>query len=45
VALARPVGRLAFAGEHTSARFQGYVQGAVESGHRAARDVLAALSS
>ena len=28
-----------FAGEHTSVRWQGYMNGAVESGQRAARDV------
>jgi monoamine oxidase len=32
-----------FAGEHTSQDFQGYLQGAVESGERAASEVLAAL--
>lgn len=37
--LARPAGRLAFAGEHTSERWQGYMNGAVESGLRAAREV------
>ena len=36
-------GRLHFAGEHTSIDFQGYMEGAVESGERAAREVLAAL--
>lgn len=35
-------GRLHFAGEHTSIDFQGYMEGAVESGERAAREVLAA---
>lgn len=35
------VGRLHFAGEHTSVDFQGYMNGAVESGERAAREVLA----
>lgn len=35
-------GRLYFAGEHTSARSIGYMNGAVESGERAAREVLAA---
>ncbi len=39
--LSRPLGRLVFAGEHTSARFQGYVNGAVESGRRAALEVRA----
>ncbi|HMJ37066.1 MAG TPA: NAD(P)/FAD-dependent oxidoreductase [Baekduia sp.] len=32
-----------FAGEHTSQDFQGYLNGAVESGQRAASEVLAAL--
>jgi monoamine oxidase len=32
-----------FAGEHTSVDFQGYLQGAVETGQRAADEVLAAL--
>jgi monoamine oxidase len=32
-----------FAGEHTSLDAQGYLEGAVESGQRAAREVLAAL--
>jgi monoamine oxidase len=37
--LARPAGRLAFAGEHTSGRWQGYMNGAVESGRRAALEI------
>jgi monoamine oxidase len=32
-------GRVIFAGEHTSQRWQGFMNGAVESGLRAARDV------
>jgi monoamine oxidase len=32
-----------FAGEHTSTHSQGYLNGGVESGERAAREVLAAL--
>ena len=36
--LARPFGRVIFAGEHTSFRWQGYVNGAVESGQRAAAE-------
>jgi monoamine oxidase len=43
-ALSEPAGRLAFAGEHTSRRHQGYVEGAVESGRRAARETGAALA-
>jgi monoamine oxidase len=39
--LARPCGRLFFAGEHTSMRWQGYMNGAVESGRRAAAEVEA----
>lgn len=38
---AEPVGHLYFAGEHTSEDFQGYMNGAVESGERAAEQVLA----
>ena len=41
--LARPFGRVVFAGEHTSVRWQGYVNGAVESGQRAAAEVQALL--
>lgn len=40
-----PVGRLYFCGEHTSEDFQGYMEGAAESGERAAAEVLAASSS
>jgi monoamine oxidase len=39
--LARAFGRLAFAGEHTSAQSQGYMNGAIESGKRAAAEVRA----
>jgi len=39
--LARPRGRILFAGEHTSLRWQGYMEGAVESGLRAAAEVRA----
>ncbi len=42
--LRRPVGRLAFAGEHTAGAV-GTMNGAVETGHRAAADVLAMLGS
>ena len=38
----RPEGGVHFAGEHTSIAFQGFLEGAVESGERAAREVLAA---
>jgi len=39
--LARPYGRILFAGEHTSLRWQGYMNGAVESGLRAAAEIQA----
>lgn len=39
--LARSHGRIVFAGEHTSLRWQGYMNGAVESGLRAAAEVQA----
>jgi monoamine oxidase len=39
-ALARPEGRLHFAGEHTSA-FSGWMEGALISGERAAQEILA----
>lgn len=39
--LAKPFGRLFFAGEHTSVRWQGYMNGAVESGLRAAAEIEA----
>ena len=38
--LARPAGWLVFAGEHTSQEWQGYMNGAVDSGIRAARELL-----
>jgi len=37
--LARPAGRVVFAGEHTSIRYQGYMNGAIESGLRAAAEI------
>jgi monoamine oxidase len=39
--LARTHGRVLFAGEHTSKEWQGYMNGAVESGQRAARELEA----
>jgi monoamine oxidase len=42
--LARPHGRVFFAGEHTSGRSQGYMNGAIETGQRAAREVRLAAS-
>jgi monoamine oxidase len=40
--LARALGPLAFAGEHTAGEWHGLMEGALRSGERAARDVLAA---
>ena len=42
--LARPAGRVVFAGEHTSARWQGFMNGAIESGRRAAAELRALAS-
>lgn len=39
-ALARPVGQIVFAGEHTAGEWHGLMEGALRSGLRAARDVL-----
>jgi monoamine oxidase len=39
--LPRPAGRVLFAGEHTSDRWQGYMSGAIESGHRTAAEIRA----
>jgi monoamine oxidase len=36
---AQPAGNLHFAGEHTSTAFQGYMEGAVQSGYRAAGEI------
>jgi monoamine oxidase len=38
--LARPVGPLAFAGEHTAGELHGLMEGALRSGLRAAADAL-----
>ena len=38
-----PEGNCHFAGEHTSVDFQGYLNGAVDSGRRAAAEVVAAI--
>lgn len=35
-----PAGNLHFAGEHTSLQFQGYMEGAVQSGYRAAGEIV-----
>ena len=42
---ARPQGPFHFAGEHTSDAWSGYMEGAVQSGQRAAREVLARLGA
>jgi monoamine oxidase len=42
-ALRDPVGRVHWAGTETATRWPGYIDGAVESGERAAREVLAEL--
>jgi monoamine oxidase len=39
--LARPAGRIVFAGEHTSTKWQGYMNGAIETGLRAAAEISA----
>jgi monoamine oxidase len=39
----RPEGAIHFAGEHTATENQGYLEGAVESGERAAAEILRAL--
>ena len=42
--LARPLGCLAFAGEHTAAGWHGLMEGALRSGQRAAREAMAAAA-
>jgi len=42
--LAEPVGRLAFAGEHTAGDRHGTMDGALRSGRRAAEQILRVLS-
>ena len=42
-ALAEPVGRIHWAGAETASAWNGYMEGAVESGERAAREVLSDL--
>ena len=39
--LRRPFGRVTFAGEHTSIESEGFMNGAVESGYRAAAEIIA----
>ncbi|MEN3371023.1 MAG: monoamine oxidase [Verrucomicrobiota bacterium] len=41
--VATPVGNMFFAGEHTSVEFNGYMEGAAETGQRAAKEVLARI--
>jgi monoamine oxidase len=43
--LSLPAGRIFFAGEHTSAKWQGYMNGAVVSGQRAAEEIATLFSS
>ena len=43
--VATSVGNLFFAGEHTSEDFNGYMEGAAESGERAAKEVLAKIGA
>lgn len=43
--LSAPAGRVAFAGEHTSGESQGYMEGAVKSGLRAADDIELVLTN
>ncbi len=42
--LSRPAGRIVFAGEHTSIQWQGYMNGAIETGLRAAAEIAALAS-
>ena len=42
-ALRAPIGRLHFAGTETATQYCGYMEGAIESGERAAREALARL--
>ena len=44
-ALARPVGPVTFAGEHTAARWHGLMEGALRSGFRAAQEVEELLAA
>ncbi len=41
--LARPEGRIHFAGEHTSLEYAAWIEGAVRSGYRAAEEVNAGI--
>lgn len=40
-----PIGRLHFAGEHCGGDYQGFMNGAVESGHAAAAGIIASLGA
>jgi monoamine oxidase len=42
-ALRAPIGRIFWAGTETATRWMGYIDGAIESGERAAQEVLASL--
>jgi monoamine oxidase len=42
--LRRPAGPLVFAGEHTSVKWEGFMNGAIESGRRAAAEIAALAS-
>ena len=39
--LRRPAGRIVFAGEHTSVKWEGFMNGAIDSGQRAAAEIRA----
>jgi monoamine oxidase len=41
--LAKPIGRIHFAGSETARAYQGYVEGALEAAERASHEVLTAL--
>ncbi|MEY2548940.1 MAG: monoamine oxidase [Verrucomicrobiota bacterium] len=43
--VATSVGNLFFAGEHTSGEYNGYMEGAAESGERSAKEVLAKIGA
>ncbi len=44
-ALATPIGRIHWAGTETATEFQGYIEGAIRSGERAADEVIRELTS
>ncbi len=43
-ALREPVGRIHWAGTETAVEWNGYMDGAIESGERAAREVIVELA-